>query len=87
MHPFYRRKGITRRLYQAAEHWTRLHGYHAVALYIRADNDRSQSIHIRHGARQIGLKRAEQWADGSIADTYCFKMDVATFDTFTRTLS
>jgi RimJ/RimL family protein N-acetyltransferase len=79
LHPSYRRKGIARRAYETAEAWTAARGYRRVALYIRADNLRSQQIHTRCGAIHTGIKPAEIWADGSVADIYCYSIYVADF--------
>jgi RimJ/RimL family protein N-acetyltransferase len=74
--PRYRRQGIARRAYEQVERWTLDHGYDRVALYIRADNQRSLDIHRRQGACYIYTKPGEMWADGSIGDTHAFVLDL-----------
>ena len=75
--PHYRKQGIAKRAYEQIQKWTIEQGYNRVALYIRADNLRSQQIHRNHGAQYLHIKRAEIWADGSVEDTLCFALDLS----------
>ena len=77
LHPTYRGRGVAKLCYQQLEHWTLAKGYQHVALYIRSDNERSQSIHIKNGAEYINTKSGVLWADGSVAAMDCFRLDLS----------
>jgi RimJ/RimL family protein N-acetyltransferase len=74
--PRYRRQGIAKLAYEQIRRWTLGQGYEHVALYIRADNLRSQQIHRKQGAHYLHTKYDEVWADGSIEDTRCFWLNL-----------
>lgn len=76
--PKFRNKGYGRSIYQEIEKWSLAHGYKRVVVFIRADNERSQEIHIRQGAVFTGIKRNEIWADGSVEDVLCFELSLPT---------
>jgi GNAT superfamily N-acetyltransferase len=76
LHPRYRRQGIAQRGYRRIEQWTRSHGYERAAVYIRADNLRSQHIHSQNGACYQFTCRNVIWADNSVADARCFLIDL-----------
>jgi RimJ/RimL family protein N-acetyltransferase len=76
MDPRYRNCGLARQAYEKVEQWTRVQGYKHVVLFIRADNLRSRAIRKKQGAIFTGLKPGEIWADGSVADAHCFRIDL-----------
>ena len=60
----------------ASSNGTRSDGYERAALYIRADNLRSQQIHSQHGACYQLTCRNVRWGDNSVADARCFMIDL-----------
>ena len=59
--PEYRGQKLAKLLYVAREAWTLKHpDYTSVVLFIRHDNNRSQSIHLRHGAQML-FSRIMEW--------------------------
>lgn len=76
LEPAYRGKGIASLAYRKVHEWSLQQGYSKVALYIRDDNQHSINIHEKMGARYVSTKRAETWADGSVADVHAFKLSL-----------
>jgi RimJ/RimL family protein N-acetyltransferase len=59
--PEYRSAGIAAPLYKAREEWTKQR-YNRAMFFIREDNQRSQEIHLKHGAEYI-CTRQMNWPD------------------------
>jgi len=76
LHPNYRNRGVARRSYLRVHQWTIAQGYHFAAVFIRADNLRSQEIRKRQGFNYVTTKRDEIWADGSVADVHTYILDL-----------
>jgi len=74
--PQYRGKGIASLAYEEVRNWTKLHGYEFAIVFIRENNICSQQIRLRQGFAYLGTVHNERWADGSIADSNSFILDL-----------
>jgi RimJ/RimL family protein N-acetyltransferase len=74
--PRYRGCGMAKPAYQRVHKWSVDHGYDCAVVFIRADNTRSQDIRKKQGFRYFYTKHDEVWADGSVADTLAFTLDL-----------
>jgi GNAT superfamily N-acetyltransferase len=77
LEPEYRKTGIARQAYERVHQWTRAHGYEHALAFIREDNARSREIREEQGFIYTRTKHGEVWADGSVADTNLFILDLS----------
>jgi L-amino acid N-acyltransferase YncA len=76
LHPDYRMGGVARMAYQRVHDWTVQQGYRYAAVFIREDNCRSQDIRTRQGFQRVYTIPNETWADGSVASTHAYVLDL-----------
>jgi GNAT superfamily N-acetyltransferase len=74
--PRYRRQGVTQRVYQQVEQWTKDHGYRFVRVFIRDDNTRWQDIRLRQGFACTHTTPDIRWADGTLAAAKAYARDL-----------
>jgi L-amino acid N-acyltransferase YncA len=72
--PLYRKHRIGKAGYERVSQWSLDQGFTFAAVFIRADNQRSQDIRHDQGFAYAYTIPAETWADGSVADTKAFVM-------------
>jgi L-amino acid N-acyltransferase YncA len=78
LHPDFRMGGVAKMAYQRVHDWTRQQGYTFAAAFIREDNWRSQEIRTRQGFQRVYTIPNERWADGSVASTHAYVLDLRT---------
>jgi len=76
LHPDFRMGGVAKMAYQRVHDWTVQQGYTVAAVFIREDNFRSQDIRTRQGFQRVYTIPNERWADGSIASTHAYVLDL-----------
>jgi RimJ/RimL family protein N-acetyltransferase len=74
--PSYRGKGIGKAAYEKAKKWSQSQGYKYIVEFIRADNATSLHICMNIGFKYAYTIRNELWADGSVADTHAYLLDL-----------
>ncbi len=74
--PLYRHGKIAKAAYEKVNQWTLDQGYTYAAVFIRADNQRSQDIRGKQGFVYAYTISDERWADGSVGDTRAFVLDL-----------
>lgn len=74
--PRYRRTGVGKRFYERARQWSQSHGYKYVAGFIRASYTPALDICADLGFVYVYTIRDELWADGSVADTHAYILDI-----------
>jgi RimJ/RimL family protein N-acetyltransferase len=72
----YRGSGLTKALYERVEQWTVDQGYNFVEVHIRSDNKRWLGVRQKLGFDQVGIRRVEEWADGTPGDSLIFRLDL-----------
>jgi GNAT superfamily N-acetyltransferase len=78
LQPRYRSQGVTPRVYQQVEQWTKDHGYRHVRVFIRDDNTRWQNIRLRQGFTYTHSIPGIRWADGTVASAKAYARDLLT---------
>jgi GNAT superfamily N-acetyltransferase len=74
--PCYRGMGLGRSAYEHARQWSRSQGYQFVVTFIRADNMSGLGICRNQGFISAYSIEDELWADGSIADTRAYLLNL-----------
>lgn len=74
--PKYRTLGIAKLAYDKVWKWTQDNGYTKAIVDIKAGNERSLHIRKQQGAVYSHTKHNEMWADGSVADTHYFALNL-----------
>jgi GNAT superfamily N-acetyltransferase len=72
--PLFRRHGIGKAAYEQVYQWSLERGFDFAAVFIRADNRRSQDIRRQQGFAYAYTVEGETWADGSTADANAYVM-------------
>jgi GNAT superfamily N-acetyltransferase len=74
--PRYRGTGIGKSAYERAKQWSKDQGYKFVAGFIRATYTPSLDICRGQGFVYAYTIKQETWADGSVADTHAYLLDL-----------
>ena len=72
----YRGSGVAKRCYEEVQKTAMEIGYQHAVVFIREDNHHSRKIREAQGFTHVRTKKDEHWADGSIADTNLFILDL-----------
>ena len=72
--PLFRGHKVGKAGYERVTQWSLDHGFSFAAVFIRADNQRSQDIRAHQGFAYAYTVPGETWADGSVADTNAYVM-------------
>lgn len=78
--PRYRKGGIAKQAYEKVYQWTKQQGYEFAVVFIRSDNERSKEIRLKQGFTYMHTKKNEVWADGSVADTDSYMLDLCALE-------
>ena len=74
--PEYRGSGVARRAYDEVHRVSKELGYQHAVVFVRDDNLHSRTIREAQGFTYVGTKKNEHWADGSVADTNLYILDL-----------